>query len=141
MNYIPKFFKPYELLPKVLYLKLKREGWSDEQMWARFFDPRTLHVNDKIRRRYGKMVANTWYWGGRHQYRGFRTRWCKVGAIYSQHRYGRASDLDPVEVTAEEIRQDIIAGNNFLHITCIEASISWLHHDERNYEGLLIVNP
>ena len=87
------------------------------------------------------MVANTWYWGGRHQWRGFRTCDCTVGADYSQHRYGRASDLMPVEVTSEEIRNDIIQGENFLYITCIECKVIHLHHDERNYRGLLLVYP
>ena len=145
VDYIPKYFKPYELLPKKVYWKLEHAGWSEVRMWS-LFDPRTLHAGDKIRERYGKMVANTWYWGGVHQYRGFRDQWCRIGALWSQHRYGRAEDLVPMEVTVEEIWEDIEAGNNFLYITCIEKSsskkkVTWLHHDERNFKGLLIVYP
>jgi len=147
MDYVPKYFKPYELLSEHLYTKLTRGGWSDERIWQVFFDPRTLAVNDLLRKRYGKMIANTWWHPalvdkyGFHQYRGFREPACSIGAKWSQHRFGRASDLDPVEVTVEEIRHDIKNGENFHHITCIEENVSWLHHDERNYKGLLIVYP
>lgn len=141
MNYIPTYFKPYELLSETFYTKLKKRGWSDERIWQVFFDARTLYVGDKIRRRYGKVIANTWYWGGKHHYRGFREPSCTVGAIYSQHRFGRAQDLEPAEVTVEEIRKDIKKGENFHYITCIEENVLWLHHDERNYKGLLIVYP
>jgi hypothetical protein len=137
MDYIPKYFKPYELVPKATYELLKNRPWVIWQL----FDPRVLHVADAIRRRYGKMTANTWYWKGRHQYRGWRPARCKVGATYSQHRFGRALDLVPGEATAEEIRQDIMDGDNFQYITCIEAVVHWLHFDVRNYKGLLIVTP
>jgi len=139
MDYIPKYFKPYELVPRSTYELLKNRPWIIWQL----FDPRTLLVGDRLRKRYGKMVANDWFWGGRHQYRGWRPARCKVGATYSQHRFGRAEDLVPQECTVEEIWGDIKAGNNFLYITCIEigAKVTWLHHDERNYGGLLIVSP
>jgi len=140
LDYIPKWFRPYELIPRAIYKEMLGLNWPEDRMWQ-LFDPRTLYVNDKLRKRYGKMIANTYHWGGEHQYRGFRPRWCTVGSKYSQHRYGRASDLVPVEAPVEEIRRDIIKGNNFLYITCIEADVSWLHHDERNFKGLLIINP
>ena len=137
MDYIPKYFKPYELIPKATYELLKNKPWIIWQL----FDFRVLYVGDAIRKRYGKMIANTWYWGGRHQYRGWRPAKCKIGATYSQHRFGRALDLDPQEVTAEEIRQDIKKGENFRYISCIEDGVPWLHFDVRNYKGLLIVRP
>ena len=145
MHYIPKWFKPYELLPRRLYVELLNKGWSEKRMWQ-LFDSRTLYVNDKIRERYGKMIANTYHWGGEHQFRGFRPRWCTLGADWSQHRFARATDLVPVEVTVEEIWADIEMGINYNFITCIEKSsskkkVNWLHHDERNFKGLLIVYP
>ena len=88
------------------------------------------------------MIANTHHWGGAHQYRGWRSGDCEIGAKYSQHKFGRALDLVPAEVTAEEIRQDIKLrkrGNIFQYITCIEDGVGWLHFDTRNYKGLLII--
>jgi len=137
MYYIPEWFKPYELVPEETYKLLENRPWVIWQL----FDPRTLYVADRIRMRYGKMVANTWYWGGKNQYRGWRPPGCKVGATYSQHRYGRALDLIPQERTAHGIRQDIRNGVIFKYITCIEDGVEWLHFDVRNYEGLLIVKP
>ena len=136
MDYIPKYFQPYELVPRATYELLKNRPWIIWQL----FDNRVLYIGDRIRKRYGKMIANTWYWGGVHQYRGWRPSRCPVGARWSQHKFGRAEDLVPVEVTAEEIRQDIKAGENFSGITCIEDGVNWLHFDVRNYKGLLIIN-
>ena len=130
MDYIPKYFQPYELL--------KDKPWIIWQL----FDPRVLYTGDKIRQFYGKMIANTWYWDGVHQYRGWRPGDCEIGAKYSQHKFGRALDLVPAEVTAKEIRQDIKLrkrGNIFQYITCIEDGVGWLHFDTRNYKGLLII--
>ena len=143
MDYTPKYFASYELVPKTTYELLKDRPWIIWQL----FDPRALYTADKIRQRYGKMVANTWFWKGGHQYRGWRPGDCKVGAEYSQHRFGRAIDLVPVEVAAEEIRQDIKKGKTgsdgsiFQYITCVEDGVGWLHFDVRNYRGLLMVNP
>lgn len=137
MDYIPEYFKLYELIPRATYKLLKNRPWIIWQL----FDSRVLYTADELRKRYGRMTCNTWYWKGKHQYRGWRPARCKVGATYSQHRFGRALDLVPGEVTAEEIRQDIINLETFGLITCIEAKVWWLHFDVRNYKGLLIVRP
>ena len=138
MDYVPKHFQPYELVPRETYELLRSKPWK---IWW-LFDPRILLVGDRIRKRYGKMVANTWYWGGEHQYRGWRPWDCPFGAEFSQHKFGRALDLVPVEYAAEEIRIDIIKdGEDFGYVTCVEADTWWLHVDCRNYKGLLIVFP
>lgn len=139
MDYVPKYFQIYELVPKSTYELFEHERRLNQLWWL--FDPRILKAADRIRERYGKMVANTWWWGGQHQYRGWRPPGCNVGARYSQHRFGRALDLIPTVVSVEEIRRDIKAGENFGFITCIEDDVSWLHIDCRNYQGLLIVHP
>ncbi|KKM14746.1 hypothetical protein LCGC14_1702990, partial [marine sediment metagenome] len=66
-----------------------------------------LYTADQIREHYGKMAANTWWWGGAHQYRGFRPFDCIIGAYLSQHKFGRGLDLVPAECSAKEIREDI----------------------------------
>lgn len=140
MDYIPKYFQPYEVVPKEIYDSFNNQGKLGQVWWL--FDPRILLVADRIRTRYGKMVANTWWYGGTNHYRGFRPAGCKVGATWSQHRYGRALDLVPTETSVEEIRHDIITnGENFGFITCVEVGVPWLHVDCRNYRGLLIVKP
>jgi len=133
MDYIPKYFKLYELVPPEAFALTNINQW-----W--FFDPRILYTADKIRARYGKMLCNTYYWGGENKYRGWRPFDCLVGARFSQHKFGRALDLVPFEATVEEIREDIRQGE-FNYVSCIELEVSWLHIDVRNYKGLMEVKP
>ena len=145
MYYKPDHFELYELVPKYAYQHIPHD-----YLWG-LWDSRVLWTQEQLRLRYGKMVCNTWKWGGICQYRGYRPPRCKQGAIYSQHRFFGAIDSIPMEVTAEEIRQDIIqakegfcisyADQIFQHITCIEGNVGWLHFDSRNYNGLLVVYP
>ena len=94
------------------------------------------------------MNANTWYWGGNNQYRGWRPWDCPVGAFLSQHKFGKAIDLVPTDVHAEEIRKDIKKDQNqneFKYLTCIEEGVGWFHGDCRNWNrtkhGILYVKP
>lgn len=141
-----RWFRIYELVPSEVYYRAGKTN-RVESLWY-LFDNRILITADWLRTTYGKMLANTWYWEGRHQYRGWRPWSCPIGAEWSQHKFGRALDLIPLETTAEKIRQDIIKSPwdfIFQHITCIENEISWLHMDCRNWDksenGLLIVKP
>lgn len=140
-GYRPEFFQLHELVPKDVY-----QDYPEHILWS-VFDPYILMTADGLRRRYGKMVANTWYWGGLNQFRGWRPPWCSIGAPLSMHRFGRAIDLDPVEVTAEEIRDDmrrlpdiILA---FKYITRVEDKVSWLHVDRANVisDEIVFFNP
>jgi hypothetical protein len=128
MSYEPKHFELYEVVPPILMSRPEAFLWH-------LFDDRILRAADLLRDRYGKMVANTWRWGGTAQFRGFRPADCKVGAEFSQHKFGRALDLVPVDCTAEEVRQDIQADDQRLRglITRIEKQVHWLHIDCANY--------
>lgn len=125
------WFQLYELLPKALYLKLY--PLHGERLWG-MFDRRYRFTINAIRRRYGKMIANTWHWGGKHQYRGVRPLDCEVGALLSQHKFFRAIDLVPAAESVENIRADIIADRypeDFKYITAVEIGVPWLHIDGR----------
>ena len=141
--YKPDDFKLYELIPRNIY-KIYN---GSEKLWY-LFDNRILVMAQSLRDRYGKMSANTWYWDGAHQYRGWRPFSLSIGAKLSQHKFGRAIDLVPTEVSVDEIRNDIkenYMNDDFRFITCIEDNTSWLHTDCRNHnkykDGLLIVKP
>ena len=137
--YIPDHFKLYELLPKSYYKK-------DNRLWN-IFDDRLLITIDNLRNKYGKMLVNDWYWKGENQYRGWRPLDCKVGAEFSQHKFGRAVDLILLEVDVNMVRKEIIDNQfseDFKYITCMEDNTSWLHIDVRNHNkknGILIVLP
>uniref|UniRef100_A0A6M3LL07 Peptidase n=1 Tax=viral metagenome TaxID=1070528 RepID=A0A6M3LL07_9ZZZZ len=133
----PIYFKLEELVPQSLFAAHK--GDQDRLWWC--FDPRVLWTADKLRMLYGKMICNTWLWGGIHFERGLRLLATKTGAVLSQHKFGRALDLVPVDTTAEAIRQDILAHpghDEFKFIKCLEINIPWLHFDVRNWIGPIL---
>lgn len=130
--YHPSFFIPEELVPRDIYNQYAKDNSNKLYL---IFDDRILRTADLLRQRYGKLVCNTWKWGGRNHYRGFRIFSSWVGSPLSQHKFGRALDLVPVDVTAEEIRQDIIANphrEDYKYIKAIERDVDWLHIDCRN---------
>ncbi len=143
--YKPQHFADYELFDKDFYAQ------ALPQLGERIFiiyDVRVLITADRLRKRFGAIKVNDWHWGGGFNFRGYRPPGCTVGAEFSQHRFGRALDMDPLHATAEEIREDIIAKPNeatYEYITAIETDISWLHFDVRNHSkdtlGLLVFKP
>ena len=143
--YRPKYFKGHELFDPQTHAAV---GTALGANIYSIFDDRLLLTADLLRERFGKMLVNTWAWNGSNQYRGYRPPDCMVGATYSQHRFGRALDMVPIDISSEEIRQDIIAQPNaatYRHITAIELEITWLHFDVRNHDkdnlGLLMFKP
>lgn len=138
---IAKYFKLEELVPAEVITNYQGDRMN---LWL-LFDSRVIWTNDKLRMRYGKMVMNTYFWGGSNQYRGFRPWNAGVGAELSQHKFGRASDLVPVSISVEEIRQDIRAHpdlDEFKYIRAVENNTNWLHYDVRNWIGpVLFINP
>jgi hypothetical protein len=125
--YKPTYFQLFELVPREIF-----ELYHGSDILWYLFDDRILLAGDLIRRRYGPCYINTWYWCGYDNYRGFRPADCPIGALLSQHKFGRAEDITPRDVTAEEIRIDIMAGKVASGlITCIEAEVPHLHIDCR----------
>ncbi|MBC2741600.1 MAG: peptidase M15 [Desulfosarcina sp.] len=140
-----KWFILQEVLPEIYFNSLyKKYG---DRLWQ-MFDRRMIETVDNLRDIYGKMLANTWVWGGRHRYRGWRPWECLIGAKLSQHKFGRAVDLVPVDAGVNEIRRDILADAHpyqFRFITAIESDVPWLHIDCRNHDkaqfGILEIRP
>jgi len=133
--YIPKYFKIQELVPKEVYKDLANYAWS-------LIDNRVLLTLDQLRKRYGAIIINTWYYGGDAEWRGLRPVDCPIGSKYSQHKYGRAADCTFKYVRAETVRGDIL--NNprmFPHINAIELDVSWLHFDVRNCQRIKSFKP
>jgi hypothetical protein len=134
--YIPQYFKSYELVPQMVYKKYLSRG--ENWLFPVLFDERLLRLIDKIRSQFGPMTINDWIFGGENQWRGFRTGTCNVGADLSQHRFGRAVDMIPKDISAKEIRKAIIADPiRYAEIGGLEMGISWLHIDvrPRNSQG------
>lgn len=134
MNSLTNWFELYEVLPEEIYNKIF--PIYGEDAW-RLFNGGYLFTLNALRRRYGKLVANTYHWGGSSQYRGYRPLDCKVGSKLSQHKRLRAVDLIPMETTAANIRADILANRHpedFKYITGLELDVDWLHIDFREWD-------
>ena len=95
-------------------------------------------------------TINNWINKGRFDERGLRLPGTRTGAKWSQHKYGRAIDIDPVGISVSQLF-DILKANEMFFIERqwittvenIEFTKTWLHIDCR-YTGrdeLLIVNP
>jgi len=133
-----KYFKIHELVPPQVYKDRGVRAWE-------LIDSRLIDVIDALREEFGPATINSWKWGGKFKWSGLRTASCKIGAKYSQHRFGRAADLKFKNFTPKQIRQFIRefpphwaeAG-----IQCIENKTgTWLHVDVRNCTPIKWINP
>lgn len=86
------------------------------------------------------VTVNNWHAGGQYKESGLRNFFTKTGALYSQHKFGRAIDCKVAGYDPEEIRQHILANQDTwmaLGLTTIEKGTpSWVHIDTR-YTGHL----
>lgn len=115
---LTRYFKAEELLP---------HGFTDTSV----LDAKLLILIDQVRELLG--VPCTINVDGR-QYCGWRPENCTVGAPRSQHKLGRAADLHPIGMTAEDgrllIRKAVAAGMLPL-LGAVELDVNWIHLDVR----------
>ena len=134
--YICNNFKLYELVDSVTYSMYGNRAWE-------FFTSEILMSIDGVRDFMQLPVrVNNWFWGGRFQWRGARTKICKVGARKSEHRliyYNNypphlcnAIDFDVKGMPAESVRGIILGYKDhelFQHINRMEKDTNWVHID------------
>lgn len=135
--YICKHFEIHELVPREVYDIRGDKAWE-------LLDDRFLITLDRLRERYGKMKMNDYIWGGGNQWRGLRTPDSPYFSQYSQHTFGRAGDPIFAEVTAEQVRTDLLANPDdecFEHIMSVELGVSWFHFDVRNCDRVKTYTP
>ena len=122
MNY----FKLEELVDQATFLKYGIGCWQ-------FFDLKALTMLDDFREFIGRPVTcNNWHIHEAYQFRGYRPSWCNVGAKGSAHRKGKAFDLDVKGMTAEEVRQKVMANQDnplLKNIQRMEGMVNWIHID------------
>lgn len=107
-------------------------------------DDRLLMTIDMLRDRYGQMKINDWKWGGDRNWSGLRTVDSPWFSTYSQHTFGRAADIIFNDITAEEVRKDILRESEmveFRYINSFEEGTSWLHIDIRNTNRIKTFKP
>lgn len=123
----------YEVLPKALHAQVEHHPRSI----YRLIDRRIIVANQRLIERHGTMNYNTWYWGGKHEYRGFRPFDSTEGAPLSQHKFGRALDGVPKHLRIPELHADILAhprlylSAGFTTFEVAWDAPTWLHGDCR----------
>lgn len=135
--YKPTHFAIHELVPPAVFKERVEKAWE-------LLDDRLLITLDRLRERYGPMTINNYYWGGNREWSGLRTPDSPYGSQYSQHRFGRAADSLFKNVSADEVRRDILAfpGSWHFHmIGSVELGVSWLHIDTRNCDRIMTYYP
>ena len=130
MLYIPEYFDIRELVPPKAYEDRGVKAWE-------LLDPLLLESIDAVRKMFGPMTINNWNTGGPRQWSGLRTPDSPYYTKYSQHSFGRAADMIPMDADVNEVRNYIILNpQKFPLITGIELQVAWLHIDVRNTKGV-----
>ena len=133
-----QYFKIHELVPPQVFKDRGQKAWE-------LLDPTLLMVIDSLRAEFGPATINNWKWGGKFKWSGLRTAGCKIGAKYSQHRFGRAADMKFSNFTPKQIRKIIrecLPYYTDMGIKCVENKTgTWLHIDIRNCIPIKWVNP
>ena len=140
MIYESKHFKVQELVSPEVYAARGEASWQ-------LLDVYLILTLDQLRDEFGPLTVNDWLWGGNFKYSGLRPLRGGIGAIYSQHRFGRAADCKPKDLTPQEMHARILdKQEKFPHLRVLEnivATPTWVHADVRNHQlpGIWIVNP
>jgi hypothetical protein len=135
--YTCEHFAIHELVPPRVFQERGEKAWE-------LLDVRLLKTLDRLRKRYGSITVNNYYWGLEREWSGLRTPDSPYYSRYSQHSFGRAADCLFAQLSAEEVRQDILAAPvdpAFELIGSLELGVSWLHFDVRNCERVKTYHP
>lgn len=139
MSYRPKHFGLQELVSPDIYKARGERAWE-------LLDTEALITLDELREHFGAITVNDWHWAGQYRYSGLRPFRTRVGANYSQHKFGRAFDPKPHRVTVQEMYAQILqCPHRFPRLRVLEnidATPTWLHFDVRNHtrSGIWIVS-
>jgi hypothetical protein len=139
----PTNFDIREYVPKEVY---KRFGASS--IW--FIDPRIVLIKQYFETHLThKCFVNNWAQGGDLNESGFRVPHSLTGAQFSQHKFGRATDIHFLGITIQEVGRFVIdhwSDLSALGATTVEditKTPTWLHIDTRwtGLEKMLTVKP
>jgi hypothetical protein len=123
-----KHFAVFELVDRATY-----DAEGDKALDR--FNPKILEAIEGIREFFAvPMIINNWYLGGSFQWRGWRTpeKAAELGAPNSEHAKGNAFDFDIQGLTAQQVRDKIVANQDnplLANITRLEANTTWVHAD------------
>lgn len=134
------------------------DTYGEKSIW--FIDSKIITLAQLLRDTFGKSITINNWWdnvasgkevaeAGERQYSGFREPACTIGAKLSQHRYGRAIDIqvagmDPKEVYDYILKHaDVFRAVGLTTMEDVRDTPTWNHLDVRqtNKTELLIVRP
>lgn len=146
MLYKPEYFSLDEMVCPHVYSVYGHIAWQ-------FFSPRLIITLDVLRKHFEKPIyVNNWQIHGQFSQRGFRCIQCELvkkavrekRMYVSPHMTGQGADFDVQGMTAEEVREWIVANSNLLPYPIrLENNVSWVHLDVRdvNKEKVYLFNP
>ena len=132
-----KHFSIHELVPPNVFNARQEKAWE-------LLDERLLITLDKLRERFGLITVNNYYWGKDREWSGLRTSDSPFYSPFSQHTFGRAADCLFSDISAEEVRKEILHNSldpDYELIGSVELGVSWLHFDTRNCERIKTYYP
>jgi hypothetical protein len=115
------------------------QEWKENSIW--FVNPNTILFAQWLKdQTFSTVTINDWCFGGSYQFSGLRPFDCKIGAEFSQHKFGNAIDVKVKGWSGEQIRDLIRKYYHFLNqtfgLTTIEKNTpTWCHVDFR-FTGL-----
>lgn len=139
-SYRPKHFDLRELVTPEIHAARGETAWQ-------LLDPRALVALDKLREKFGPLTVNNWHIGGSYKESGLRSSFTATGAVWSQHKFGRAFDCKFKDTTPKAVFDYLLEhADEFPEITVVEdiaATPSWMHVDVRNasWDGIRVVKP
>jgi len=105
--------------------------YGEDLCWG-FMDWRILRMADRLRKDFGPMICNDWFFGGTRSQCGLRQAGMPHYKPGSQHTFGRALDLFSMDYAADEIRDAIKKDRKrYKDVTGLEEGVTWLHIDCR----------
>ena len=140
---LSKHFILQEFVPPEIYKQFGDHAWQ-------FIDPRLIVLADFVRDFFSKPVTiNNWDSGGTLTMRGFRTPDTSVGGTLSQHKFGRAIDININDLTPVQIYSIISESSakfmkaGLTTMENINFTTSWNHLDIRytGMDSIKIVTP
>jgi hypothetical protein len=140
MNYRPKSFLIEELVSPAIFKARGDRAWE-------LLDVDALATLQRLRDRFGPLTVNNWHGGGPYSESGLRDMGTKTGAVYSQHKFGRAFDCKFRNSTSQEVGEYVLAHpGDFPLLTVIEDTRhtpTWFHFDTRMHDrnGIWVVQP
>lgn len=139
-GYRPANFEIRELVTPEVFAARGDAAWE-------LLDPFALRTLQALRDKFGPLTVNNWHIGGTYKESGLRGMGSATGAVWSQHKFGRAFDCKFKTVSPQEAHDYILTHmSEFQYLTTLEnpaATPTWTHFDVRNHNknGIWIVNP